>query len=123
MVENGGEEPVFNVDKITAFEVTSYSAIQYADLQNSNENFSKILSKLIPSYFQDDDKEELMHILTLLKAPESATTLAKELGYETRTFKGKYISKMMQAGVVAMTIPEKPTSGKQKYRIVTEDED
>ena len=123
MVENGGEEPVFNVDKITAFEVTSYSAIQYADLQNSNENFSKILSKLIPSYFQDDDKEELMHILTLLKTPESATTLAKELGYETRTFKGKYISKMMQAGVVAMTIPEKPTSGKQKYRIVTEDED
>lgn len=32
MVENGGKEPTFNVDKITAFEVISYSAIKHSDL-------------------------------------------------------------------------------------------
>lgn len=37
MIDNGNKEPVFNVDKITAFEVISYSAIKYSDLQDNSE--------------------------------------------------------------------------------------
>ena len=55
MVENGGKEPTFNVDKITAFEVISYSAIKHSDLQDLKKNlpkiFPKLFDKLIPMLF------------------------------------------------------------------------
>ena len=52
----------FNVDKITAFEVISYSAIKHVDLQIYNESFPKsfpkLLDKLIPSHFQEKERYE-----------------------------------------------------------------
>lgn len=124
MVENGGKEPIFNVDKITAFEVICHSAINHSDLQDYKEDltmtFHRIEAKLIPEFFNAEEKDELMRIITLLKEPASASFLAKELGYETRNFKIKYMEKMVKAGVVAMTIPDKPKSSKQKYCLVME---
>ena len=123
-VENGGKEPIFNVDKITAFEVICHSAINHSDLQDYKEDltmtFHRIEAKLIPEFFNAEEKDELMRIITLLKEPASASFLAKELGYETRNFKIKYMEKMVKAGVVAMTIPDKPKSSKQKYCLVME---
>ena len=65
MVENGGVEPTFNVDKITAFEVISYSAIKSAELQDvaadfpklSPKLFPKLIDELIPSHFQEKEKD------------------------------------------------------------------
>ena len=82
--------------------------------------FHRIEAKLIPEFFNAEEKDELMRIITLLKEPASASFLAKELGYETRNFKIKYMEKMVKAGVVAMTIPDKPKSSKQKYCLVME---
>ena len=46
--------------------------------------------------------------------------IAKLTSYSTRTIKDKYLNKMLQAEVVIMTIPDKPTSSKQKYKLKTE---
>ncbi len=124
MVENGCKEPTFNIDKITAFEVISYSAIEYIDLQSDNKGFSKSLTKLftklIPSYFQEDERNTINNILNQLQEPTSAADIAKILKLEPRTLKNRYFKKMMQAGVIAMTIPDKPNSNKQKYKLVIE---
>ena len=36
MLDNGGPEPRFDITKITAFEVTSYSALEMLDNQGKN---------------------------------------------------------------------------------------
>lgn len=120
MIENGGKEPIFNINKITAFEVISFSAINNLGLHNKNKDFSDLLSVLIPDYFNEDELDMIVRILKNLKQPVSASVLAKEFGYESRTFKVKYINKMVQAGIVTMTIKDKPTSSKQQYRLLSE---
>ena len=122
MIENGGKEPVFNVNKVTAFEVTSYSAIKYADLQEDNKItsklFPKLFPKLIPSYFPEDKEKALEIILASLAEPKSAKELALICKCSIRTLKKNYLNKMMQAGVISMTISDKPTSRNQKYKLV-----
>lgn len=124
MVENGGKEPTFNVDKITAFEVISYSAIKHSDLQDLKKNFPKIFpklfDKLIPSYFQEKDKKDIEIVLNALTEPKSAKELAALMSCSIRTMKDKYLDKMLMAEVVSMTIPDKPTSRNQKYRLISE---
>ena len=122
MIENGGKEPVFNVNKVTAFEVTSYSTIKYADLQEDNKItsklFPKLFPKLIPSYFPEDKEKTLEIILASLAEPKSAKELASICKCSIRTLKNNYLNKMMQAGVISMTISDKPTSRNQKYKLV-----
>lgn len=126
MVENGGKEPIFNIDKITAFEVISYSTIEHSDLHNVNRNFyelfpklfPKLLDKLIPSYFQEKDKGELEVILEALIEPRSAKELSVLVSCSIRTLKDKYLEKMLMAKVITMTVPDKPTSRNQKYKLL-----
>ena len=128
MIENGGKEPLFNVAKITVFEVTSYSAIKYAELQGVNDDlpklfpklFPKLIVKLIPSYFPEDKENTIEVILKSLAEPKSAKELASILACSTRTLKDSYLDKMLQAGVITMTIPDKPTSRNQKYKLVAD---
>lgn len=126
MVENGSKEPLFNVDKITAFEVISYSAIKHTDLQESKEDFPKLfpklLDKLIPSYFTEKDIDTIEIVLNALTEPKSAKELASLASCSTRTIKDKYLDKMLIAEVVAMTIPDKPTSSNQKYKLILDKE-
>ena len=116
---------MFNINKITAFEVTSYSAIKYADLQSNNEKnflscFLSCFPKLFPDYFQIEEQDTIKIILENLIEPKSANELASIISCSTRTLKDKYLDKMLLSGIVAMTIPDKPTSSKQKYKLVTE---
>lgn len=124
MLENGNKEPIFNIDKITAFEVISFTAIKHVDLLVSTDDFPKsfpkLIDKLIPVYFQEEDKEMIEVILSSLIEPKSVKDIAKLTSYSTRTIKDKYLNKMLQAEVVIMTIPDKPTSSKQKYKLKTE---
>lgn len=93
MDENGGKEPVFNVDKITVFEVISYSAIKQTDLQESIVDFSKILPKILdklcPSCDQVGvqvyDQEELSKLLHALRTEQSAQALAELSSISPRT--------------------------------------
>jgi ATP-dependent DNA helicase RecG len=125
MIENGSEEPVFNVDKITAFEVISYSAIKHADLHDVADDFPKIfpkifpklIDKLIPTYIQEKDRDIVVAILSALVEPKSAKDLASIASCSVRTIKDKYLDKMLEAEVITMTIPDKPTSRNQKYKM------
>lgn len=130
MIDNGGKEPIFNVDKITAFEVISYSAIKQTDLQDSIEDFPKsfpeILDKLCPSRDQVGvqvyNQEELLKLLNALKTEQSAQALAELLSTSSRTVKRKYLSPLLAAGIIALTIPDKPQSSKQKYKLILDNE-
>ena len=50
---------------------------------------------------------------------KSAKDIAEMISCSTRTIKDKYLDKMLQAEVVSMTIPDKPTSRNQKYKLVS----
>ena len=125
MVENGGKEPLFNVDKITAFEVISFSSDKHTDLQEEwgefpkmfPKIFPKMIDKLIPCCFQYEDKDAIERILGSLTEPKSARELAKVVKCFVRTIKEKYLYKLIQAGLIVMTIPDKPTSKNQKYKL------
>ena len=50
---------------------------------------------------------------------KAAKDIAEMISCSTRTIKDKYLDKMLQAEVVSMTIPDKPTSRNQKYKLVS----
>jgi len=60
--------------------------------------------------------------LVLLSALEAIflSDLAEKLGYSRRDkFKEMYVKPLMKDGLLAYTVPDKPTSSRQKY-IITE---
>ena len=124
MLDNGGTEPRFDITKITAFEVTSYSALEMLDNQGkavtSETDFTKIFTKLVPEYFPTKEEENLSVLIHHLVAPQKASELSVLLGITDRTLRNRYLTKMLQAGVIELTIPEKPTSRNQRYRLKQE---
>ena len=116
------KEEINNTSKITAFEVISFSAINNVDLQETNidfpKSFPKSFPKLIPAYFKEDEAAVIEDILNNLTEPKTAKELADIMNCTVRTLKDKYLTKMLEASVIVMTIPDKPTSSKQKYKLV-----
>ena len=85
--------------------------------------FPKLIDELIPSHFQEKEKDVVSVILNALAEPKSAKELASIASCSVRTIKDKYLDKMLQAGVIDMTIPDKPTSRNQRYRLLHEKND
>lgn len=117
MTDNGGQEPHFDVTKITAFEVTTHSAIKTADKQDIKNISKETLTKLIPNYFSVREEKNLVLLLACLVEPQSASALSQRLGLTDRTLRNRYLSKLLQAAVIERTIPEKPTSRNQRYKL------
>lgn len=125
MLDNGGEEPRFDITKITAFEVLSYSAMKIPDNQRKvlrseaelSQLLTKIFTKLVPDYFPSKEEENLSVLIRSLIEPQKATDLSALLGLTDRTLRNRYLAKMLRAGVIELTIPDKPTSRNQRYRL------
>lgn len=125
MLDNGGEEPRFDITKITAFEVLSYSAMKMPDSQREmlrseaelSQLITKIFTKLVPDYFPSKEEENLSVLIRSLIEPQKATDLSALLGLTDRTLRNRYLAKMLRAGVIELTIPDKPTSRNQRYRL------
>ncbi|MDY5858694.1 MAG: ATP-binding protein [Porphyromonas sp.] len=125
MLDNGGEEPRFDITKITAFEVLSYSAMKMPDNQRKvlrseaelSQLLTKIFTKLVPDYFPSKEEENLSVLIRSLIEPQKATDLSALLGLTDRTLRNRYLAKMLRAGVIELTIPDKPTSRNQRYRL------
>jgi schlafen-like transcriptional regulator len=111
----------FDITKITTFEVIAHSAIKASEEQKitilSKETLTKLLTKLIPNYFSVREEKNLVLLLACLVEPQSASTLSQRLGLTDRTLRNRYLSKLLQAAVIEGTIPEKPTSRNQRYKL------
>lgn len=91
-------------------------------VQNTDiELVMKKMSKLCPSYVQDMTQTEVENMAKcLLRAIKEISAQNMLDGIEDISYKHlrrKYLDKLLDMGAVVMTIPEKPTSSKQKYRL------
>lgn len=104
--ENGNPEPIFTVDKITAFEVTVRPSLSL-NLVTSEENVTKSVTKLT---------ETVNDIIAFCSTPRSMTEIMEHIGFKHRyNVKHRYIDPLIDSGVLMMTIPDKPNSRNQKY--------
>ena len=91
-------------------------------VQNTDiELVMRKISKLCPSYVQDMTQTEVENMAKcLLRAIKEISAQNMLDGIEDISYKHlrrKYLDKLLDMGAVVMTIPEKPTSSKQKYRL------
>jgi len=104
--ENGNPEPIFTVDKITAFEVTVRPSLSL-NLVTSEEKVTKSVTKLT---------ETVNDIIAFCSTPRSMTEIMEHIGFKHRyNVKHRYIDPLIDSGVLMMTIPDKPNSRNQKY--------
>ena len=104
--ENGNPEPIFTVDKITAFEVTVRPSLSL-NLVTSEEKVTKSVTKFT---------ETVNDIIAFCSTPRSMTEIMEHIGLKHRyNVKHRYIDPLIDSGVLMMTIPDKPNSRNQKY--------
>ena len=105
--ENGNPEPVFNVDKITAFEVIVRPSLSL-NLVTDEGKVTKSVTKL---------NDTLNDIIDFCSTPRSMAEIMERLGLKHRyNVKHRYIDPLIEGGFLVMTIPEKPNSRDQKYK-------
>ena len=105
--ENGNPLPIFNVDKVTAFEVMVKPSLSL-NLVTSDEKVTKSVTKL---------NDTLNSIIDFCISPRSMTEIMEFMGYKHRyNVKHRYIDPLIEGGFLVMTIPEKPNSRSQKYQ-------
>ena len=104
--DNGNPEPVFNVGKITAFEVMVQPSLSL-NLVTDGEKVTKSATK---------STETMNVVLAFCEQPKSLTEIMAHLGLKHRNnAKSRYIDPLIENGFLEMTIPEKPNSRNQKY--------
>lgn len=104
--ENGNPEPVFNVSKVTAFEVMVQPSLSL-NLVTDGEKVTKSATK---------STETMNEVLAFCERPKSLTEIMAHLGLKHRNnTKSRYIDPLIENGFLEMTIPEKPNSRNQKY--------
>ena len=104
---NGNPEPVFNVDKITAFEVIVRPSLSL-NLVTDKEKVTKSVTKL---------NDTLNDIIEYCSTPRSMTEIMEHIGLKHRyNVKHRYLDPLIEGGFLEMTIPEKPNSRSQKYK-------
>ena len=105
--ENGNPDPIFNVDKITAFEVIVKPSLSL-NLVTNDEKVTKSVTKL---------NDTLNDIIEYCSSPRSMTEIMAHLGLKHRyNVKHRYIDPLIDGGFIVMTNPAKPNSRSQKYK-------
>ncbi|MBE0471992.1 MAG: putative DNA binding domain-containing protein [Methyloprofundus sp.] len=89
---------------------------------NKNSMLYFIENRLGPSWDQAGTKldlsDEQVLMLELLEGEKTITELLDFVGRNNRTkFRSEVLNPLLELGVVEMTVPDKPTSPKQKYRL------
>ncbi|MFV0346795.1 MAG: Fic family protein [Bacteroidales bacterium] len=86
-----------------------------------SRSWSKILTEQVPSKYRASTEqvpEQVLELLSVMREEHSRTELMEALGLSHREhFRANYINKALSLGVIELTIPDKPNSSKQKYRL------
>jgi Fic family protein len=109
-----------------------YAALNAADKASDATGFVEYMLKALlsamqevveaPSQHQVGTKSELTveqsYVLAIFKGEMTLMALMKEVNRSDRSkFRSQVLNPLMDAGLVEPTIPDKPTSSKQKYRL------
>lgn len=104
--ENGNPEPIFDVGRITAFEVMVQPSLSL-NLVTDGEKVTKSATK---------STKTMNEVIAFCGHPRSLTEIMAHLGLKHRNnAKSRYIDPLIESGFLEMTIPEKPNSRNQKY--------
>lgn len=104
--ENGNEPAVFDVEKMTVFEVT------VAELADENITGNK------SPQATDQVSDQVKHLVSILKGEMTRGQLMDMLEINsTQYFRKKYIQKSLESGMIELTQPDSPNSPTQKYRL------
>ena len=97
--------------------VQDVNKIKNADIERVRIN----MSKMCPRYVQDMSMNELGNLaICLLRTQEEVSAQDMLEGIDKVSYKQKkrkYLDKLLEMGAISMTIPDKPTSRKQKYEL------
>ena len=121
MKEANLPEPIFKNER-EDFVVTFYNG-EYPELypnelkENKKIQDKKIQDKKIQDKkIQDRKQKNIDEILRICKEPKSVKEIIEELNYKSASaFRRDYIKPLIENGLLRMTIPDKPSSRKQKY--------
>lgn len=112
-IPNLGDLQMRNIKKTTHHDSMLYRTSIYEAFQVTNQVTNQVtdqvtiqvtpkLQKILEACIEEKKREELQDVIGL-----------KNRGH----FKREYLNPAVEAGLIAMTIPDKPNSSKQKYRI------
>lgn len=118
---NGYREELKPVFKSTASQfITTIYSMEY-DVAKQSLSSYQVGTKLGPSWDQVGTKlglswEEVKKLFLALQEPKSMVELKELYRWSNTTkFKAKYVTPLIEEQIVGMTLPDKPTSPKQKY--------
>lgn len=124
--KNGSPLPVFETDEDRTYFVARFPIHPKAIHRITKEERAEPEepgTKLAPSWHQVGTKlglepEEIMKVLNLCKSAPKLTDLMEAFSWSDRTkFRNKYLNPLIKEGLLEMTIPEKPQSSLQRYRL------
>lgn len=104
-----------------------YQAINQSTQKNDSAPFIEFMLKAILQTIQDDDGgtqqvsqqvKAMLKALLNAKAPLSRSELQARLGLKDReSFRERYLKPTLVGGLIEMTLPDKPNSRLQQYRL------
>ena len=81
------------------------------ELEDTTQVTTQVATQVIERQLNDTE----IKILDFCLEPKSTKELAKLLQFKERKSVSKYLTVLLREGRIAMTIPDKPNSSKQKY--------
>jgi len=115
MKANGSPDPRFETDDDRTYFVSYFPAHPLAVLKETAQVGTK------PGPSRDQVTAQVTaQVLKFCQEPHKSSEIMSLIGLKHwKTFQANYLNPLLQQGLLAMTIPEKPTSRKQRY-ITTE---
>lgn len=115
MRNNGSPPPEFEFDEDHSYFLVRLPV--HADVPRSTTDQ---VTGQVTGQVAGQVSDEVARLVMVLEGEASRTALQEALGLRHRDhFRDAYLTPAIDAGLVEMTLPDKPTSSKQRYRLTT----
>ena len=116
--ENGNEPAIFDVEKMTVFEVTVIELRDENFPDNKSAQVTDQVSDQVSDQVTDQVSNQVKELVNILEDDMTRVQLMDMLGIKSVPyFRKKYIQKSVELGVIELTQPNSPNSPTQKYRL------